>query len=469
VTALVWLRDDLRLADNPALTAATEGGRPVAVLYCLDEISPGIRPLGGAARWWLAGSLARLGEALAKRNVPLILKRGPAGAVVADVAAALNADAVHWNRRYDAAGKAVDTDIKAGLKARGLTVTSHHANLLFEPMDVRTGQGGPYRVFTPFWRACRALATPRRPLPIPELTGATVRIPSDHLDDWALTPTKPDWSGGLAAAWTPGEAGAEANLAAFLHGALTGYAEARDRPAGITTSRLSAHLRFGEISPFRVWHAVHDALAAGHAPQGDADKFLAEIGWREFCWHLTYHYPHIANGNFNPDFDRFPWRDDAPALAAWQRGRTGIPLVDAGMRELWATGWMHNRVRMVVASFLTKHLLIDWRAGERWFWDTLVDADLGNNPAGWQWVAGSGADAAPYFRVFNPAGQGEKFDPAGDYIRAWVPELARLAAGDIHRPWRLAVPPAGYPAPVIDLDRGRERALAAYASLKAAS
>lgn len=468
MTALVWLRDDLRLADNPALTAAAEGGQPVAVLYCLDEISPGLRPLGGAARWWLAGALARLSEALAKRGVPLILKRGPAGAVVADVAAALNAQAVHWNRRYDAAGKAVDAELKAGLRARGLTVASHHANLLFEPWDVRTGQGGSYRVFTPFWRFCRGLATPRRPLPIPELIGATATLPSDRLDDWGLKPTKPDWSGGLAAAWTPGEAGADANLAAFLSGPLAGYAEARDRPAGVTTSRLSPHLRFGEISPFRVWHAVHDALAAGHAPQNDADKFLAEIGWREFSWHLTYHAPHIASENFNPDFDRFPWRDDAPALAAWQRGRTGIPLVDAGMRELWATGWMHNRVRMVVASFLTKHLLIDWRQGERWFWDTLVDADLGNNPAGWQWVAGSGADAAPYFRVFNPAGQGEKFDPAGDYIRAWVPELAHLASGDIHRPWRLAVPPRDYPAPVIELDRGRERALAAYASLKTA-
>jgi deoxyribodipyrimidine photo-lyase len=464
MTALVWLRDDLRLADNPALHAAAASRRPVAALYCLDFLSPGVRPLGGAARWWLAGSLERLAADLGRHGVPLILRRGPAAAVVADVAAALEATEIHWNRRYDAAGIAIDAELKAAFSARGVRAVSHHANLLHEPFAIRTGEGRPYRVFTPFWRACLAGDPPRRPLPVPTFVPfAGPPPPSDRLADWALRPTKPDWAAGLAATWTPGEAAAGARLAAFVETGLAGYAERRDRPADAATSRLSPHLRFGEISPFQVWHAV----AGMQTP--DAEKFCAELGWREFCWHLTHHFPHIAAGNFNPRSDAFPWRDDPAGLAAWTKGQIGIPLVDAGMRQLWTTGWMHNRVRMVAASFLVKHLLIPWQAGERWFWDTLVDADLASNPANWQWVAGSGADAAPYFRVFNPAGQGEKFDPDGAYVRAHVGELAHLAAGDIHRPWRLAAPPPGYPPPLVDLDAGRERALAAHAAMNRAA
>lgn len=467
MTALVWLRDELRLHDNPALAAAARAGRPVLALYCLDELSPGIRPLGGAARWWLAGSLERLGADLARHGVPLILRRGPAGDVVGDLARTLDVAEVHWNRRYDAAGIAVDTALKAALKARGVVAESHHAHVLFEPFAVKTGQGGPYRVFTPFWRACRALPPPRRPLPPPRLGRYDgPAIASDALADWQLRPTKPDWAGGLAAAWTPGEAGAARRLAGFLEHGLAGYADGRDRPAGETSSRLSPHLRFGEVSPFQLWHAVTDALVAGHrASERDADKFLAELGWREFCWHLLHHFPTLSTENFNQKFNAFPWRDDIPALHAWQRGQTGIPFVDAGMRQLWTTGWMHNRVRMVVASFLTKHLLLPWRAGEAWFWDTLVDADAASNPAGWQWVAGCGADAAPYFRVFNPAGQGEKFDADGAYTRHFVPELAGLGRADLHQPWRAMPPPRGYPAPIVDLAKGRERALAAYAGV----
>lgn len=469
MAALVWLRDDLRCADNPALAAAVAAGGPVVVLYCLDEVSPGVRPLGGAARWWLHGSLQRLAADLAKLNIPLILRQGAAAEIVPAIAAAVGATAVHWNRRYDAGGIAVDTGLKTALRAAGLQVTSHQANLLFEPPKIRTKQDGPFRVFTPFWRACRAEAPPRRPIlaPSPAAPFQAALPASDALADWALRPQKPDWAGGLAATWTPGEAGAEARLAAFLAGALAGYAEGRDRPAGVTTSRLSPHLRFGEISPFRVWHAILDATASGHpASATDIEKVLAEIGWREFSWHLLYQAPDLTSVNFNPSFNGFPWRDDPTGLTAWQRGKTGIPIVDAGMRQLWTTGWMHNRVRMIVASFLTKHLLIPWQLGETWFWDTLVDADAASNPAGWQWVAGSGADAAPYFRIFNPVAQGEKFDPDGGYIRAHVPELAHLAAGDIHQPWRLAVPPKGYPAPIVDLARGRDRALSAYAMLR---
>lgn len=472
MAALVWLRDDLRLIDNPALAAAVRSGRPAVALYCLDEVSPGIRPIGGAARWWLAGSLDRLSADLARLGVPLILRRGAAGEVVPEVAHAVGAEAVHWNRRYAAAGIAVDTGLKAALRAGGLTVESHHGNLLFEPFAVKTGQGGPYRVFTPFWRACRAAGAPRRPLPAPKAVAPFPGAlpPSDAVTDWGLRPTRPDWAGGLAATWTPGEAGAEARLGAFLDDALAGYAEGRDRPAGVTTSRLSPHLRFGEISPFRLWHAVADAVAAGHAAtSADVDKFLAELGWREFCWHLLHHFPHITSANFNPAFDGFAWDDNPAALAAWRRGRTGIPFVDAGMRQLWTTGWMHNRVRMVVASFLTKHLRLPWQVGEAWFWDTLVDADAASNAVGWQWVAGSGADAAPYFRVFNPVGQGEKFDPSGRYIRENVAELAALGDADVHQPWRRAVPPAAYPAPIVYLAQGRQRALAAYAGLKTIS
>jgi deoxyribodipyrimidine photo-lyase len=433
---LVWLRDDLRLADNPALTAAAERGEPVVLFYLLDEVSEGIRPLGSASRWWLHHSLAALSRSVGGR---LVLRRGAAADEIPRLVAETDAAAVHWNRRYGAS-RATDAELKQRLRADGIEAHSHQAALLHEPWTVTTGDGNPYRVFTPFWRA--SLEQPvRAPLPEPEVTFADA--PSDDLDAWQLLPTRPDWAAGLREAWTPGEAGAHERLDAFLTEGLPQY-HRRDEPAVAATSRLSPHLRFGEISPFQLW-------AAAHGRDKNSPKFLSEVGWREFSWNTLYHWPTLATDNFRPAFDGFPWGHPGPEeLAAWREGRTGIPLVDAGMRELWRTGYMHNRVRMIVASFLCKNLLVDWRVGELWFWDTLVDADEANNPASWQWVAGSGADAAPYFRVFNPELQAAKFDPDAEYILRWVPEYGT----------------ADYPDPIVDLSETRRQALEAYEAIK---
>ena len=471
---LVWFRDDLRLADNPALVHAAASGRPIAALFVLDEVSPGLRPLGGATRWWLHHSLAALAADLARLGVALQLECGPAGAVLPRITERLDATEVVWNRRYLPAMVEVDRELKARLRAEGRGATSFQGSLLHEPQDVRTGAGGPFRVFTPFWKACRAAPHPRLPLPRPiALHGLAAPPAGLALGDLDLLPRAPDWSGGIAATWTPGEDGAEARLARFLDRGLATYAGERDRPDLEVASRLSPHLRFGEISPFRILAAVAARVAAEPSLAGDADKFLSEVGWREFAHHLAFHFGDLATRNFLPRFDAFPWGRDDALLAAWRRGRTGYPLVDAGMRELWATGTMHNRVRMVVASFLVKHGLVDWREGERWFFDTLVDACPAVNPASWQWVAGSGADAAPYFRIFNPVAQGVKFDPDGAYVRRFVPELARLPAPAIHAPWtapRLVLEAAGvrlgtdYPLPIVDHARARDRALAAFAA-----
>lgn len=444
MTALVWLRDDLRLADNPALSAAAEHG-PVTALYLLDEVSPGVRPLGGATRWWLHHSLVALSEDLAKLGVQLVLRRGAAAEVIPALAAELGATGVFWNRRYALAEREIDSVLKAQLRETGLIVESFAANLLFEPWTIRTGSGTPYGVFTPFWRACQAAPIPRQPLPTPQLAaGPAAR--SEALADWGLLPTSPDWAGGLREAWTPGEAGARARLTHFLEHGLPDYAEGRDFTDRDVTSRLSPHLRFGEISPFQVWQAAETQRAT----QGKTvAKFLSEVGWREFAWHVLFHFPELATRNWRSQFDAFPWRTPDPLLLhAWQHGSTGIDLVDAGMRELWHTGTMHNRVRMVVASFLTKNLQIDWRVGEAWFWDTLVDADAASNPFSWQWVAGSGADAAPYFRVFNPELQAAKFDPNGRYRARWLGSELR-------------------PVPVVDLKASRDAALRAYEVISA--
>jgi deoxyribodipyrimidine photo-lyase len=475
---VVWFRDDLRVSDHPALAAAAASGRPVAAVWVFDRESPGLRPLGAASRWWLAGSLRMLARALGERGVSLTLRRGPAIQTIAEVAAQAGAAEVVWNRRYEPAAAAVDRDVETALSSRGVAVKTFQATLLAEPDRIRTKAGKPFGVFTPFLRHLLALPAPRAPLPAPGPMRGVDGLASDALDAWDLEPTAPDWAAGFRDVWTPGEAGAQRRLANFLDGALAGYAAARDRPDIVGTSRLSPHLRFGEISPFQVWHA---AQLAREAPQGtraggqDVDKFVAELVWREFSWHLLAHHPDLATKNYQPRFDAFPWRSDPTALHAWQRGKTGYPIVDAGMRELWTTGFMHNRVRMVVASFLVKHLLIDWRAGERWFWDTLVDADPANNAASWQWVAGSGADAAPYFRIFNPVLQGEKFDPDGAYVKTFVPELRPLPAKIVHRPFDatpIELRSAGvtlgkdYPAPLVDHKVARERALAALAETK---
>ena len=442
--SIVWFRDDLRLADNPALRAAIERDEPIIGLYVLDEESDGIRPLGGAARWWLHQSLASLGERLRDKGGQLILRRGPAARVVADTVSDAGATAVFWNRRYGGVEREVDAHLKASLREDGVEVASFAASLLFEPWTVQTGSGTPYSVFTPFWRACRALPPPRAPLPEPrEINGPKARAASDDLENWQLLPTKPDWAGGLRETWEPGEPAARARLREFLRDDLADYDKARDEPAAGVTSGLSPRLRWGELSPYTVWH---QAIESG----GEAGRFLSELGWREFAAHTLFSHPDLATKNLRREFDAFPWPHlDPMHLEAWQQGRTGYPLVDAGMRELWHTGVMHNRIRMVTASFLIKNLLIDWRLGEQWFWDTLVDADGASNAFNWQWVAGSGADAAPYFRIFNPELQATKFDPHGQYIARWAPEY-RVDSSD---------EPA---EPIVDLAESRKTALGAY-------
>jgi deoxyribodipyrimidine photo-lyase len=475
-TALVWFRDDLRLADHPALTAGAKSGSLTCV-YVLDEDSPGVRAHGGASRCWLAQSLRALDAQLRNLGQRLVLRRGKAADVIPVLAREAQATQVYWNRRYDRAGIAADDAVIAALKAQGRSGGTYPGNLLVEPGRLLTKDGGPLRVFTPFWKRVLALGDPRKPQPAPKELPPPINVVSDTLDDWRLEPTKPDWAGGLRETWTPGETAARERLADFLDD-IRGYADERDRPDKPSTSRLSPYLRFGEISATEIFHAARFAADKGDslgAPSRDIEKFLSELGWREFSYHLLHHFPDLATQNLQSRFDAFPWRNDDAALKAWQRGRTGYPIVDAGMCELWQTGWMHNRVRMVVASFLIKHLLIDWRLGEQWFWDTLVDADPASNTASWQWVAGSGADAAPYFRIFNPVLQGEKFDPNGDYVRRWVSEIAALPDRFIHKPW-LASPlelseakitlGKTYPEPIVEHDMARKRALAAFERTK---
>jgi deoxyribodipyrimidine photo-lyase len=488
--SIVLFRDDLRLGDNPALAAALAVGRPVLALF-LTETGSAARPRGAASRWWLHHSLIALAASIESRGGRLLVADGPSENVVPALAVAIGARGVFWNRRYGLPEREADGRLKSALRAAGVAAESHNGRLLREPWEVTSKQGGSLRVFTPFFRALTALAPPAAPLPAPArlsaldpaVLAAAGRASPAILGDGAaavsrlgLLPKEPDWSGGIAAEWRPGEASAKAALEAFLDGALDGYGAGRNRPDRVSTSRLSPHLAFGEITPRQIWHVLLAAEEAGRlrASGDDLLTFRKEIGWREFSYHLLYHHPDLASANHQPKFDAFPWRTDPEALKAWRRGRTGYPIVDAGMRQLWTTGWMHNRVRMVVASFLVKHLLIDWRVGEAWFWDTLVDADPANNAASWQWVAGSGADAAPYFRIFNPVSQGEKFDPEGLYVKRYVPELAALPAAAVHAPW--SAPPglrleagvrlgATYPAPIVDHEKSRARALAAFKSI----
>lgn len=475
-STVVWLRDDLRLDDNPALTEAVALGNPVTVVYVLDEASDGVRPLGGAAKWWLHHSLAALADALAAAGSRLLLRRGQAAEVIQELAEETAAANLLWNRRYGEPERTIDARVKGWAADHGISATSFQANLMFEPWTVRTGSGGPYKVFTPFWRACLDRAEPRLPLEAPHRLPEAARRPGGELPDgdaleaWGLLPRQPDWSAGLARTWSPGEAGARSRLEDFLDGPAAKYGTGRDIPGIEGTSRLSPHLRFGEISPFRIWHALRERFPR-QAP-ADVGIFRSELGWREFCWQLLYENPALATRNYRPEFDRFAWqRPSDDELDAWQQGHTGYPLVDAGMRQLWQTGWMHNRVRMAAASFLVKNLLAGWRLGEAWFWDTLVDADAASNPANWQWVAGSGADASPYFRIFNPVTQSKKFDSAGAYLREYIPELAALDGKAIHEPWKargaaFGDPAPDYPEPIVGLPESRARALETYQRLK---
>lgn len=470
---ILWFRRDLRLGDNPALAAALAAKRPILPVYILDESGEGRGP-GAASGWWLDKSLRALDAALRRRGGRLILRRGDSEAELRRQIDETGADQVFMNRRFEPEAFARDADIAHDLQEEGVACHGFNGSLLTRPGAVLTGAGKPYRVFTPFMKALLQAAPERPATPAPETLVTPEGPAGEDIDGWGLHPCAPDWSRRFD--WTPGEAGAAAALATFIESGLADYAVGRDVPGRRGTSRLSPHLHWGEISPRGVVRAVRAAVADGRVAPAQADKFIAEIGWREFSAHLLHQFPYMAQRAFRPEFDAMPWRADPEGLQAWKQGRTGYPLVDAGMRELWATGWMHNRVRMVVASFLVKHLLIDWREGEAWFWDTLVDADQASNVQNWQWVAGSGADAAPYFRIFNPVTQGEKFDPAGRYVRRWVPEIRALPDRWLHAPW--AAPAAvlaeagvrlgrTYPRPIVDHAAARARALDALKSLAA--
>jgi deoxyribodipyrimidine photo-lyase len=471
---ILWYRDDFRLSDHAPLRAAVASGAPIIPLFVLDDETPGPWRLGGASRWWLHHSLAALAVDLSARGGRLVIRRGNAFAVISQLARECQAQALYCHRGYTPAEADLERRLWREL-GDSLEVRRFRGRLLLEPEQVKTGAGEPFKVFTPFWRACLSLPEPEAPAPAPErLTPPPPEVTGLDLDDLALLPRTPDWAGGLRENWRPGEAGAWERLTAFLDAAVLGYAADRDLPGHPGTSRLSPHLHFGEISPRQVWHAVRGLQAGCAAATKGGDAFLREVGWREFCQHLLHHWPRLPTEPFNSRFAHFPWREDEAALGAWRRGQTGYPLVDAGMRELWHTGWMHNRVRMVVASFLVKHLLVPWQRGQDWFWDTLVDADLANNAGSWQWVAGCGADAAPYFRIFNPVLQGQKFDARGDYVRRWVPELRRLPDQALHAPFaagKASLAAAGvrlgvdYPAPLVEHDFARQRALAALATI----
>ena len=476
---VVWFRDDLRLGDNPAFHEAAATGRPLVCIYVEDIAGRDARALGGAARWWLHGSLRELGKSLEEKGGQLLLFSGAAEDVVPFVVASCDATAIFWNRRYIKSVKEIDKALKDAFKRRGIEARSFNGHLLYEPWALSTSAKMPFKVFSPFWRAAQAFGEPACPLPEPvhpkfHIVPQEVEIRSRLLEELRLEPSSPDWAGGMREAWHRGERGAQRCLNIFLESGLSVYAGSRDRPDVMATLRLSPYLRFGNISARQVWH---QATAAAHArgPALDTrnlEKFQAELGWREFSYHLLYHNPDIGTQNFQQKFDGFRWRSDPTSLAAWQYGRTGYPLVDAGMRELWTTGYMHNRVRMVTASFLVKDLLIDWREGEAWFWDTLVDADAANNAASWQWVAGTGADAAPFSRIFNPVLQGEKFDPDGSYVRRWIPEIADLPTKFIHRPWEAPELLRSrclntYPHRIVDHRGARERALQVLSRLAA--
>ena len=451
--SIVWLRRDLRLADQAALLAACAAG-PVVCVYVLDDETPQHRKMGGASRWWLHQSLASLAAGLEERGARLILRRGSCAPVLPALAAEIGATEIHALHHYEPWWRNAERAV-----AKALTLHLHHGNYLAPAGSVLTGSGTPFKIFTPFWRALQAqVLPPPKPQAAPDKIPAPSHWPaSDRLEDWGLLPTRPDWASGFRAEWTPGEAGADERLQDFAEHAK-GYAAARNLPARQGTSRLSPHLHFGEISPATVWHRV-----AGKG--GSVGTFLGELGWRDYAQNVIMQLPDYGGTNAKPQFEKLPWRsgDGAEAdLAAWQQGRTGYPIVDAGMRQLWHSGWMHNRVRMIAASFLIKHLLIDWRRGEQWFWDTLVDADYGSNAVNWQWSAGSGVDAQMFVRIMAPLSQSPKFDAAG-YIRTWVPELTHLPDGDIHDP---VFPVRGYPAKLIGHAEARARALAAWSEVK---
>ncbi|MFC2969054.1 cryptochrome/photolyase family protein [Acidimangrovimonas pyrenivorans] len=463
---LCWLRRDLRRADHPMLAAAAATGRPVIPVFLCDEC---VETLGAAPKWRLGEAVGAFGEVLEGIGSGLVLRRGRALEQLQRLIEETGAGAVWWSRLYDPAAQARDTGVKAALRAQGIDARSFPGHLLHEPWTVRTGQGGYYKVYTPYWKAVRG-----RPVEAPLSRVTALRPPaawppSDNLADWALGAAMRRGAAVVARHAAVGEAAAEDRLAEFLDRRISGYRAGRDLPAGNATSRLSENLVLGEIGPRRIWHAARRLWEDGI---GGAETFLKELVWREFAYHLLHHFPELGTANWRPEWDGFPWRGDNDDAERWRRGMTGEPFVDAALREMYVTGTMHNRARMVAASYLTKHLLTDWRVGREWFEDCLIDWDPASNAMGWQWVAGCGPDAAPYFRIFNPAGQAEKFDPDGAYRRRFVAELSdrpgaeALAFFDaVPGRWGLR-PDTPYPAPLVDLAAGRARALAAYQGFK---
>ena len=474
-TVICWFHHDLRIGDHPALTAAIASGAAVLPVYILDDDAAGDWAMGGASRWWLHHSLSDLEQGLRRLGGGLTIRRGDAEALIPQLMAETGATALYTSRRGEPWAKQQLDRIIASLKPRGITTHISNGPFLIEPGDVLSKSGTRMKVFTPFKRNLLARGQIRAVLPRPQRIPYPQDLPSSlSLDDLNLLPRNPDWSGGLAQHWRVGEAAAMMRLQNFLDDIAANYHISRDHPSEIGTSRLSPHLHFGEISPVTIYHAVMEQT--GYAPSEGFEVFLSEVIWREFSYELMDQCPHMPDQPLRSEFNAFPWASDYQEhLAAWQKGQTGYPLIDAGMRELYETGWMHNRVRMITASFLTKHLLVPWQEGEKWFFDTLVDADLASNSAGWQWVAGCGADASPYFRVFNPITQGTKFD-AGRYVRRWCPELRELDDRSIFAPFD--APPTvlmgagvtlgkNYPHPLISHSEGRERALNAFAQIKA--
>lgn len=472
-SSIMWFRQDLRVKDNPALNAACDNGKIIPV-YIFDTSAPDSMLMGGASKWWLHHSLTSLNERL---NGHLQIFAGDPKTLIPQLATTFGVEHVFWNRCYEPWQIKRDTELKQALKEQGVTAKSANGSLLWEPMTITKSDGTPYKVFTPYYRkGCLQAQAPRFPMAPPaRITYSDVAQKGQSLDSLALIPDIP-WYNTMERLWQPGEEGAAQRLDRFITEHATSYKTARDQPSVEGTSKLSPYLHFGEISPNQVWYAVLNAFDG--MDNKDIDTYLSELGWREFSYYLLYHFPALPEDNFNPKFNQFPWLDNHDHLRAWQQGKTGVPIVDAGMRELWQTGYMHNRVRMIVGSYLVKNLLTDWRKGERWFWDCLLDADLASNSASWQWVAGSGADAAPYFRIFNPVLQGEKFDSQGEYVRNYCPELSKLPNKYIHKPWD--APDAvlaqanvklgdTYPTPLVDLKASRQRALDAFAQIKSSS
>jgi deoxyribodipyrimidine photo-lyase len=463
-SAIVWFRQDLRLNDNPAWIRACRDHDAILPIYILDEHDT---PIGGAQRWWLHHSLKSLDKGLKDLGLDLCLYQGKALDVLKQLVKEHQIQSIYWNRCYDPVSIARDTIIKKLFQASDVSVISTNGSLLHEPWDIKNKSGHFFKVFTPYWKTCLKQINPPDPYTI-ALVPKGLSARSDSLAKWGLLPTQPNWAKGFENYWQPGEQGACKKLAHFIDHHLKGYDTLRDEPSKNATSKLSPHLHFGEISPWQIWRAIELTRFDKECDLRSTERFLSEIGWREFSYYLLYHFPSLPHANYKSHFDRFPWSNDEHFLIRWQKGMTGYPIVDAGMRELWQTGYMHNRVRMIVASFLTKDLFIDWRFGASWFLDTLVDADIASNSASWQWVAGCGADAAPYFRIFNPMLQGEKFDPDGNYVKQWIPELKPVPVQWIHQPWMAPKGKLGlclgkdYPEPIVDHLESRKKALLHY-------